>query len=263
MKFQFAHELVLKTGRWLRDAVRNHAIDLQNKTSHQDIVTEYDKSTEEKITAAIHGLFPDDVVIGEETWQGAAAAGNGVWYLDPIDGTSNFVSQRMNYAISLGYYENGQATFGLVYDVAADVMYHAMAGQGAFRNGLQIHTAAERTELQDMLIYSPIVLETFHSEQPYGAAMQALAEQSRAVRSLGSLAIELCLLAEGCADIVASSRSMPWDYNAARVILNEAGGVLCNMSGEAIAPDYSGPILALSAKSLQDRLMEQYFKTKC
>ena len=180
MKFKFAYELVRKTGLWLRETVEHAPIRPETKTSHQDIVTEFDKKTEEIITAGIHSLFPDDVVVGEETWKGEAAESVGVWYLDPIDGTSNFASQQMNYAVSLGYYESGKAVFGLVYDVSADVMYHAASGQGAFYNGKPIRTTAGKTELCDMFIYSPIVLETFDSAQPYGAAMQALAADTRA-----------------------------------------------------------------------------------
>ena len=100
----------------------------QEKNGHADIVSKYDKEVEMYLAGQILTAFPGDGIVGEEMEH--PHGGGWIWYIDPIDGTTNFVSQLRNYAISIACYCQGEPVFGLVYDVAEDRLYHARAGGG-------------------------------------------------------------------------------------------------------------------------------------
>ncbi len=261
-KYTLAREWVRDAGARLRDALAaGDPITADNKTSHQDIVTAYDLAVETEITAQILKAFPGDAVIGEENFAGHAADASNVWYLDPIDGTTNFVNQRMDFAISLAYYEGGRGVFGVVLDVAADEMYHAKAGAGAYMNAKPIHGSG-RSCVQDMLLTSSMVLETFVQGHAYSAPLAALARDVRAVRSLGCVALEICALAAGRFDLYATVRSCPWDHNAARIVLAEAGGDLRRLDGEKASPDWTGGIIAAANAEVLQLVLTTYYGAK-
>ena len=100
-----------------------------------------------------------------------------------------------------------------------------------------------RSQVSDLLLTTPCIQHTFLEEHPRRGDMLRLARAVRAVRSLGSVALELCQLSSGEADMFVTVRSAPWDHNAARVILQEAGGCICTMEGERAAPQFKNPPL--------------------
>ncbi len=261
-RYALAADWVRRAGYRLRETLSTETVIIpDSKTSHQDIVTAYDLAVEAEITEQILQSFPSDAIVGEETFSGQAVRANGVWYLDPIDGTTNFVNQRLDFAISLAYYEGGHGVFGVVLDVAADRMYHAYTGRGAYLENKPIHGCA-RLRVQDMLLTSPMVLETLAREHAYSAPLAALAQDVRAVRSMGCVALEICALAAGRFDLFATVRSCPWDHNAARVILAEAGGDLRALSGVPPHPDWAGGIIAAANAEALQRVFADYFDRK-
>ena len=105
-RFDTARALVLAAGARLRLA-RPEAGAVWEKTGHQDLVTRCDRETEQFLRSGILSAFPGDAIVGEE-YPATPPGGTGcVWYLDPIDGTTNFVSQHRNYAVSVGCYQDG------------------------------------------------------------------------------------------------------------------------------------------------------------
>ena len=111
---EFAIELVRDCGAQLR---RVSEVTPEYKTDFQDLVTEYDRSIEEQIHNALKVKFPTHSFLGEES---VRERGDHLWILDPIDGTTNFVSRHRDFAISLAYYHKQQPVFGIVYDVMRD-----------------------------------------------------------------------------------------------------------------------------------------------
>ena len=126
---EFAIELVRDCGAQLR---RVSEVTPEYKTDFQDLVTEYDRSIEEQIRYALKVKFPTHSFLGEES---VRERGDHLWILDPIDGTTNFVSRHRDFAISLAYYHRQQPVFGIVYDVMRDELFLGVHGKGAWKNG--------------------------------------------------------------------------------------------------------------------------------
>ncbi len=260
-RYEFARALVLDAGQWLSDEISNFSeIPAIDKTSHQDIVTKYDTAVEELVTDKIRTAYPDDLVVGEESFNGDQPDSPNVWYLDPIDGTTNFACQKRNYAISLAFYKNGSPEFGIVLDIAQNNLYHACVGAGAFLNDQKIFSRKIQTEIQNCIVSSPMVIQTFLHLHKKQKSLAALAEDVRAVRSLGCVALELCSLAEGILDIFITVNSYPWDHNAARIILSEAGGVLLDFEGRPVSAQYAGSIIACGSMEVMNTVVNNYLK---
>jgi len=228
----------------------------QIKSSHRDIVSRFDQSIEAFLSARILAQYPEDGIVGEELAH--AQAGSWVWYVDPIDGTANFLNQKKNYAISIGCYHDGVPEFGLVLDVAADRLFSAQRGKGAFRNGSRL-VCANMRRISESFLSTPMIQPVFLEPHPRHPGMLRLARDVRAVRSLGSVALELCALADGQADLFVAAQSSPWDHNAARLILSEAGGALRTWSGGAVPPGRSCAIAGASSPALLKQVMDGYF----
>ncbi len=234
----------------------NSRIEFENKSDHADIVSKYDKLIETYLSEKVLESFPSDGIVGEELKH--SEQGEWIWYMDPIDGTTNFVNQQKNYAISLGCYHRGTPAFGLVYDVAGRRMYHAEAGGGAFCNGTRLGDG-KRTALEEMILYTPIVQTTLIDAHPLRDSMRRLARDVRAVRSLGSVALELCALAAGEADLFIAKRSCPWDHNAARIILEEAGGEIRTWENRAVPLDTAASVVAAGRAAVLDKVIAAYW----
>ena len=241
-RFETAQALALKVGELLRD-VCVKTIGFDEKTGWQDIVTSYDKQAEHLIRSTIAEAFPEDAVVGEEF---PASSGTVyTWYIDPIDGTTNFVNQHHDYCVSIACYKSNEAIFGVVLDVERKQLYTAEAGKGAFRNGERM-TTSSRTSLHEMILTSPIVQMLLVEDNPYLAGFRQFSREVRAVRSKGSAALELCLVAAGEADLFATPLAGPWDHAAAAVILKEAGGACCSYDGKSLSLVGNSTVLAAS-----------------
>lgn len=257
-RFELARKLVLEAGETLRRN-RLEETGVAVKTDHRDLVTRWDRDTERFLRRNLTAAFPEDAIIGEE-FPSAGGCGKFVWYLDPIDGTTNFVSQRRNYAVSIGCYAGGAPLFSLVLDVERQALYTARAGQGAYRNGIQLHTAG-RIQKEEMLLTTSGVLRTFLRDHPWREGLIRLAEDVRGVRSLGSVALELCQVAAGEADIFVGMRSCPWDHNGARLILTEAGGAACTLEGAPLPADCaSTTVLACGCREALEMILREYLR---
>lgn len=240
-RFDLAQKMVLEAGERLQgECLGENAA--RWKTGHQDLVTRCDKETERFLRSRLLEAFPEDTVIGEEFEQEGDGKGT-VWYIDPIDGTTNFVNERRDYAVCVGCYTGGRPCFGLVLDVGQGRLYSGRAGTGAFCNDRPIGTSA-RKDVKEMLLLTPDVLHTFLRPHPRQQELIRLTEELRGVRSRGSVALELCAVAAGEADLFVTTRSSPWDHNGARIILTEAGGAICTLDGEELPVDLDGTILA-------------------
>ena len=158
-RFELAETLVRQAGAALRQ-VRLEADAVRCKTGHQDLVTVWDRKTERFLRRGILSKFPSDAIVGEEYPAVSTAAPGAVWYVDPIDGTTNFINQHRNYAVSVGCWQGSKPLFGLVLDVEADRLYHARAGQGAWC-GERPLAAARRKNVSELLLFTPDELRTF------------------------------------------------------------------------------------------------------
>ena len=252
-RFDVAKQMIQRAGEVLRRCHLEHT-EISQKTGHQDLVTFWDRKIEQQLRHSILTAFPQDSIVGEEYPPQENCDRKVTWYLDPIDGTTNFINQHQNYAISMGCWEGADPLFGLVLDVERETLYWAKHGGGAWQNQAQIYTSGRR-ELAELLLTTPGLQYTFLEPHPYQERMIRLSRKVRGVRCLGSVALELCEVAAGRADLFVTMRSSPWDHNAARIILAEAGGAIFTVDGDELPLGQKSTVLALNAVELKNRIL--------
>ena len=244
-RFNVAVKVVQNAGDLLRQC-RLEEAEVSQKTGHQDLVTRWDRRIEQLLRNEILTAFPQDAIVGEEYPPEAHRTGAVTWYIDPIDGTTNFINQHQNYAISVGCWEGSVPLFGLVLDVERKALYWGKHGGGAWQDQTPIRTSRRR-ELSELLLTTPGLQYTFLEPHPYQERMIRLARKVRA--------LELCEVAAGRADLFVTMRSSPWDHNAARIILEEAGGAIFTVDGNELPLNQKSTVLALNAIELKGRIL--------
>jgi fructose-1,6-bisphosphatase/inositol monophosphatase family enzyme len=203
------------------------------KSSPTDMVTQYDKASEDMITDGLRELRPDDGIVGEE---GASRDGTSgiTWHIDPIDGTSNFYFDIPMWAVSIGAVDENGPIAGAVYAPALGDMFTAARGEGATLNGNRI-SVRENTLLSDALVCTGF---SYHVSQreAHARRVATMVGQIRDIRRFGAAAIDLCFVACGRLDAYFEEHLNSWDLIAGQVIATEAGALVTNYSGDTATP---------------------------
>ena len=211
--------LVLEAGELLEDRELSGSVTVKGDA---DYVTMSDLSVQERLRERLAELFPDVVFVAEESKANPYDPNGRAFILDPVDGTTNLMHGFRYSAISLGYYEHGVPTAGVVYNPFLGELFSAERGCGAFLGDRPIH-ARRRESLHECLAlveFSPYYKG--ESEHTF-CMMHGLFDKVQDIRSMGAAAVDLMQLAAGRADAFMSKKLKPWDYAAAQVILTEAG----------------------------------------
>ena len=201
-----------------------------------DLVTEYDVRAEELILKRLSEHFPKYVLVGEESHYGTYDHQRAI-YVDPIDGTTNFVHGIPHLGISLGLWEAGRPVQAVVYNPILDELFWAEAGNGAWLNDAPLHVSMQ-TDLQQSLIGTGFPYAKVNQGSEYRWVIDRLASvlpHIRDIRRLGAAAIDLCYLAQGRIDAFYEIDLQPWDVAAGILIVQEAGGRVSTLSGELYA----------------------------
>lgn len=223
-----------EAGEKLRQSVKEK-LAIEFKTSFSDLVTEKDGEIEQFFVKKINQLYPDHVILGEE---GTAKKENyefnesKVWVIDPIDGTTNFVNQKLNFAISVAYYDQGVPIVGIIYDPIRDELFHAQKGEGAYLNGEKLERVTPVKLEEALLSFSAIW--TIPNEKVDHNKLYPLVERARGIRYIGSAALEIAWIAVGRIDAYLDFRLSPWDIGAGILLLQELGGEATTLDGEKI-----------------------------
>jgi myo-inositol-1(or 4)-monophosphatase len=193
------------------------------KTDHHDVVTRHDKESEATIRAFILGEVPDSLIVGEEA--GSSGDGRLQWYVDPIDGTSNFASGIAFWCVSIGAAIDDHIVAGVIYDPVADNLFSADL-TGAWLNGEPLRSRAVADEFRATLVTGYPVARDFRIDGRSRALehFATLAEKFSTLRRPGSAALSIAHVAAGWADAAAGFGVNAWDVTAAILILRQAGG---------------------------------------
>lgn len=228
----YAKSLIKEAGHKIRVSFFSK-IHIDSKTNADDLVTNIDREIERFFIERIHEDFPGHKIIGEEGYGDEVESLDGItWILDPIDGTTNFIHQKQNFAISLGIYQDGVGMLGYIYDVVRDDFYHAKLGEGAYFNDERLPQLKPKALKQSLLGVSA----RWGAPNKYmnHEKVIALITACRGTRSYGSAAIEIAYVASGRLDSCMSMRLSPWDIAGGLVIAKEVGAVATNLYGEQL-----------------------------
>jgi myo-inositol-1(or 4)-monophosphatase len=214
-------------GQILRDGYgKQHII---NRKGRIDLVTEMDHQSEAYLLEQIRARFPSHTIDSEESGR-MDGAEESCWYIDPLDGTTNYAHNIPIFSVSIAYARAGQVQMGVVYDPMRDECFTAERGKGAFCNGQQL-TVSNASELSRALLVTGFPYEVAPGGQDNLAQYAHFSRLSEGVRRLGSAAIDLCYVAAGRFDGYWELTLRAWDLAAGALIVEEAGGRVSKVDG--------------------------------
>ncbi len=202
--------------------------------SDGSIVTEADLAMQQRMMDVLQQRWPQIPLLGEEMSAGAQQqlldnSAEGLWLLDPLDGTSNYAAGIPYFCISLALMRKGEVELAFIYDPLRDESFSAERGKGAWLNGQRLLAPKASRPLQqgialiDLKRLAPGLAAKVASQPPYSSQ-----------RNLGSGALDWCYVATGRVDVYLHGGQKLWDYAAGQLILSEAGGVATTLEGEPV-----------------------------
>lgn len=208
--------------------------------SEVDLVTEIDDLCEQTIVELVRGRFPEHRILAEE---GSVGGGDPRhrWIVDPLDGTTNYAHGLPIFCVSIAYERDSQVVVGVIYDPLRDEMFLAEKGRGVTLNGRRLATSTT-----DVLLNSLAATGFPYDRSALPRAVryfQALSSKSRAVRRLGSAALDAAYVAAGRLDCYWEASISPWDVAAGWLMVIEAGGQVTDLAGGQFSLE-AGEILA-------------------
>ena len=212
----------------------------------ENIVTSSDVAVQDFLCKELRSLVPECGFFCEEK-DLQEKSREYTWIIDPIDGTANYARGIAQCAISVALSHNGEVVLGVVYAPFMKELYCAEKGSGAMLNGRPIHVS-DRPFENGILCTAMSIYRKQYAHLCNSIIMDTFMECND-VRRFGSAAVELCYLARGHCELYFEFRLQSWDHAAAMLILQEAGGCICNLDGNL--PRLDGPDLVLAANSAE------------
>lgn len=197
-----------------------------------DLVTNADRAAEKRIIEIVKAAFPDHGIYAEES--GEQESESGVrWLIDPIDGTTNYAHGLPLFAVSIGVEVAGEIAVGIVYNPVYNEKYTAIRGKGALLNGEPIRVSRTQ-ELDKSMLVTGFPYSVRSSELNNLDHFTNFTSRCRAVRRIGSAALDLAYVARGALDGYWESYLNPWDLAAGWLLVEEAGGKVTDLRGDPL-----------------------------
>jgi myo-inositol-1(or 4)-monophosphatase len=194
-----------------------------------DLVTEFDKRSEDVILSSIQQEFPDHAILAEESGHHHTVS-EYQWVIDPLDGTTNFAHGIPIFSVSIGLLKNNSPVVAVVYDPFRNEMFSAEAGHGSFLNHHPIHVSSQ-TDLGHAVISTGFPYDLRTNPRNNLAQFVQFQLRTQAVRHLGSAALDCCWTAMGRLDGYWEFGTKPWDVGAGALIACESGGRATSVDG--------------------------------
>ena len=255
--------VAIKAARAAGAIINRAALDIESvrvsEKQSNDFVTEVDQAAEKAIIETLLTAYPQHGILAEESGQQHGNADSDfVWIIDPLDGTTNFIHGFPVYCVSIALSVRGKIEQAVVYDPSRNDLFTATRGRGAFMNDRRIRVS-KRIRMADCLLTTGF---PFREGQNYEQFMQLFIEMMRCTAGLrrpGSAALDLAYVAAGFSDGFFETGLQPWDVAAGSLLVQEAGGLIGNFTGEA---DFlhSQECMAASPKiyALMEQMLQKY-----
>lgn len=231
----------------------------------RDLVTEADLASQNTVSEIVKREFPDHNVLGEEDdpadirrlVDASEDRDQFCWVIDPLDGTTNFVHGLPIFAVSVALLRGTELVAGCVYNPATSECFAASRGGGATLNGEPIQTTG-CSSLSQALVSASFAANVPRGSSEVGRFIEVL-HRCRAMRRLGSAALNLCYVAAGRLDAYWATSVKAWDIAAGVLILSEAGGVVRQLGGSPLEL-WHPKVIATATPALQRELQEAVSK---
>lgn len=249
-KLDFAKDIAKSAGNILMQHFGNLK-NIQHK-SRVDLVSEADIASEAEIVKLISIKYPDhDIITEEQDFENKGS--DWKWIIDPLDGTTNYVHSLPIFAVSIGLKYKNETVIGVVYNPAENELYHAIKGQGAFKNNKKIEVS-KINKLGKSLLVTGFAYDHNQEWELSFDLFRDIYRKTQGIRRLGAAALDFCYIAQGRFDGFFEINLFPWDICAGDLILREAGGFTCGWKGEQLP--YSGKKVIATNGNIQDELLE-------
>jgi len=228
LSFQ-VQDIAREVGNFIRTEQKKLSAENIEIKSVASLVTYVDKTAEQRIVSALKALIPDSGFVAEE---GTAESHNEkyTWFVDPLDGTTNYLFGIAPHSVSIGLAEDGKMVLGVVYEIGANEMFYAWKDSPAYCNEKEIK-AASRSKMEETLIGTGFPYYDFDRVDDYISAMKYLMKNTLGLRRFGSAAVDLCYVASGRFDAFYEHALHAWDVAAGVFILQQAGGKVTDFNG--------------------------------
>ncbi|TAK14627.1 MAG: inositol monophosphatase [Anaerolineae bacterium] len=208
-----------------------------------DLVTEADLAVESYLLDIVRREWPEDRVFAEEAGLLPGNNSEVCWYIDPLDGTTNFAHQLPQFSVSIAFADAEGLRLAAVYDPMRDEIFSAERGRGAFLNDLRIRVSGATTLLESLLV-TGFPYDRGTNPDNNLNYFNHLVPKCQGIRRLGSAALDLVYVAAGRVDAFWELRLQPWDAAAGTLIAREAGALVTRMDGQ---PDVLRPPCSILA----------------
>lgn len=211
-----------------------------------DLVTEADRASERCIVDTIRHQFPRHGLLAEESGATRGSA-DGLWIIDPLDGTTNFAHGLPTCCVSIAFVCEEEVQIGVVLAPFSNELFVAVRGRGAYRNSRPIRVA-DTPKLLDSLLVTGFPYNVRDILEPTMQRFSRCLAASRGLRRLGSAALDLCYVAAGRFEAFWEENLKPWDTAAGALIVDEAGGRVTDFSNQRFHPTDSQTTLATNGR---------------
>jgi fructose-1,6-bisphosphatase/inositol monophosphatase family enzyme len=255
-----AAEIAREAGGFLKHFSDTHKLNIENKGSDFDFVTNADRESQRLVATRLKERFPDHRFVGEEDGLSDAEvadilnSGEYCWVCDPLDGTVNYIHHLGVYAVSVGLVKDGVSIAGAICLPESGEVFCAARGEGAFLNGQPIR-ATDRTDLRHAFVSADMAAAVLSRREVNLERIKRVGVACGGLRVLGSACVAIAQTACGRQDAYWNLGLHAWDVAAGIVILEEAGAVVSNIYSEPFNFDMKDGFLCRAA-GLKDAFKE-------
>jgi myo-inositol-1(or 4)-monophosphatase len=241
-----AKEAALKAGSLLKKGFGT-SFSISSKEGKHNLVTEYDKKSEELILSFLSSQIKESKFLAEESGMSGASTEDLLWHVDPLDGTVNFAHHIPHFSISIALEKKGEIITAVIYQPMLDELFIGEKGKGAYLNGKKISVSAT-CALSDSILATGFPYNI--SSDPFSCIEHFIdiVKLSIPVRRFGSAAIDLAYTACGRFEGFFEVGLSPWDCAAGYLLVEEGGGKVTHWDKSTFSPHLRLPILATNGK---------------